>query len=81
MGSLRATSLGQGPCEHHLVSGGPAERGVLQGEWTQYGPAWCWDGIAPLSPSHRLCPGGWSGRWSLRTMCASRPPSRHGCSG
>lgn len=42
MGSLRSTSTGQGPCEHHQVSGGPGERVVRWGEWTQYvqyGPA------------------------------------------
>lgn len=41
MGSLRATSMGQGLRKHQQVSGGPGERGVLQGEWTQYGPAQC----------------------------------------
>lgn len=28
MGSLGATSVGWGPCEHHQVSGGPGERDV-----------------------------------------------------
>ena len=46
--------MGQGLREHHQVSGGPGERGVLQGEWTQYGPVWCWDGFAPLPTSLQI---------------------------
>lgn len=49
MGSLRATSSGKGRCEHHRYREDLGRRGVLQGQWPQYGPEWCWDMLARLS--------------------------------